>query len=130
MSQQEAVYPMLLEPVLHKRVWGGRRLESLFSKRLPSDEPYGEARVLHDLTTAANGAHQGHTLADLLSEYGAALIGPDNDPAQGFPLLIKILDAEQWLSIQVHPNDQFAAELEGDPRGKTEAWYVLDAQPD
>lgn len=130
MTQPQALYPMLLEPVLHKRVWGGRRLESLFSKRLPSDEPYGESWELHDTATVANGAHQGRTLGDLLSEYGAALIGPDNDPAQGFPLLIKILDAEQWLSIQVHPNDQFAAELEGDPRGKTEAWYVLAAQPD
>ncbi len=130
MSQQQTLYPMLLEPVLHKRVWGGRRLDTLFAKHLPSDEPYGESWELHDTVTVANGVHQGRTIADLVGEYGAALIGPDNDPALGFPLLIKLLDAEQWLSVQVHPDDQFAAELEGDPRGKTEAWYVLDAQPD
>jgi mannose-6-phosphate isomerase len=124
----EAVYPMLLEPVLHKRVWGGRKLETLFGKQLPSDEPYGESWEVHDTVSVANGALQGRTLADVLKQYGSEIIGEANDPTQGFPLLVKILDAEQWLSVQVHPDDKFAAELEGDPRGKTEAWYVLDAQ--
>jgi mannose-6-phosphate isomerase len=126
---RQTLYPMLLEPVLHKRVWGGRKLETLFGKHLPSNEPYGESWELHDTVTVANGVLQGRTLADVLKQYGNAIIGDGNDGSQGFPLLIKFLDAEQWLSIQVHPDDEFAAELEGDPRGKTEAWYVLDAQP-
>src|SRR5690606_14670536 len=57
------------------------------------------------------------------------LIGPDNDPAEGLPLLAKLMDAADWLSIQVHPNDELARELEGEPRGKTEAWYVVAAEP-
>jgi mannose-6-phosphate isomerase len=89
----------------------------------------GESWELHDTATVANGPLAGQTVGALLKDYGQALVGPANDPAVGFPLLAKILTAEDWLSVQVHPNDEQAVELEGEPRGKTEAWYVLNAAP-
>jgi mannose-6-phosphate isomerase len=84
---------------------------------------------MHDTATVANGPLAGRTLRDLLAEYGYDLVGPANDPAAGFPLLAKILDANDWLSVQLHPNDEQAQRLEGEPRGKTEAWYVIAAEP-
>src|SRR5262249_35572250 len=113
----------------HVKVWGGRRLETSLHKQLPTNEPYGESWEMHDTSVVANGPHAGRTLGDLLKEYGHDLVGPDNTPSEGFPLLAKFLDAQDWLSVQVHPNDEQARELEGDPRGKTEAWYVLEATP-
>ncbi len=123
------LYPLLLEPALHTRVWGGRRLETVMGKKLPTDEPYGESWELHDTSKVTNGEYAGRTLGDLLKEFGDKLIGTESDPTQGIPLLVKILDAADWLSIQVHPNDEQAAKLEGEPRGKTEAWVVLAAEP-
>lgn len=125
-----SLYPLLLNPALHVKIWGGRRLETLLHKSLPTDQPYGESWEMHDTATVANGDHAGRSLGDLLKEYGHDLVGADNDPAQGFPLLAKFLDPEDWLSVQVHPDDEQARELEGDPRGKTEAWYVLFAEAD
>jgi mannose-6-phosphate isomerase len=124
-----SLYPLLLNPTLHTKVWGGRQLESVMSKALPTDEPYGESWEMHDTAVVANGPLQGRTLGDILAEYGHDLIGTDNDPAEGLPLLAKILDAADWLSVQLHPNDEQARALEGQPRGKTEAWYVLGARP-
>lgn len=124
------LYPLLLNPALKVKVWGGRKLADYMQKSLPTDEPYGESWELHDSATVANGALAGRTLGDLLADYGTDLVGIHNDPAHGFPLLVKLLDASKWLSIQVHPNDAQAAELEGEPRGKTEAWVVLHAEPD
>jgi mannose-6-phosphate isomerase len=121
--------PLLLSPALHTRVWGGRKLETALHKTLPSAEPYGESWEMHDTATVASGEYAGRTLGDLLAEFGAALIGDASDPSEGFPLLLKFLDANQWLSVQVHPDDAIAAELEGEPRGKTEAWIVLAADP-
>lgn len=122
------LYPMLLAPALHVKIWGGRKLEGEMNKSLPTPEPYGESWELHDTSTVINGAYAGRTLGHLLGELGAALVGKGNDPAEGFPLLAKFIDASKWLSIQVHPNDEQAKELEGDPRGKTEAWLILNAE--
>ena len=130
MTDKSPLYPLLLTPSLHVKVWGGRKLQDLMGKTLPTDDPYGEAWEMHDTSVVANGALAGQTLGDLLKVYGADLVGEGNDPAEGFPLLAKILDANDWLSIQVHPNDEQALALEGQPRGKTEAWIILDAEPD
>ncbi len=121
--------PLRLNPSLHPKVWGGRRLATHLNKALPDDVPYGESWELHDTATVADGMWAGRTLGALLAEYGTALVGEGNDPADGFPLLAKFLDANAWLSVQVHPNDEQAAALEGQPRGKTEAWVVLAAEP-
>ena len=123
-----ALYPLKLRPALHTKIWGGRRLNTLMGKPLPSSELYGESWELHDTATVANGGLRGKTLGDLAREYGAQLLGSGNNPEHGFPLLAKLIDATAWLSIQVHPNDEQAQILEGDPRGKSEAWVVLHAE--
>jgi mannose-6-phosphate isomerase len=124
-----ALYPLLMNPSLHTKPWGGRKLETVLGKALPTDEPYGESWELHDTATVANGPLVGQALGNVLRQYGHDLVGAKNDPALGFPLLAKFLDASEWLSIQVHPNDEQARELEGEPRGKSEAWYILAAEP-
>ena len=123
----KALYPLKLRPALHVKVWGGRRLATALGKALPTASPYGESWELHDTAVVANGKLRGRRLGDLARDYGADLIGAGNDPAQGIPLLAKFIDASDWLSIQVHPDDEQARALEGEPRGKTEAWVVLRA---
>jgi mannose-6-phosphate isomerase len=122
-------YPLRMQPTYHVKVWGGRKLETVLGKTLPSDETYGEAWELHDSAAVANGPLAGRTMGDLLAEYGADVIGTVSDPAEGLPLLAKLIDAADWLSIQLHPDDAQAQALEGQPRGKTEAWYILAAEP-
>jgi len=124
----EALYPLKLDPGLHVKVWGGRKLSSEMNIPLPTEDPYGEAWQLHDTSTITNGALKGKTIAEVVESHGTDLIGTNNNPEEGFPLLAKILDASDWLSVQVHPNDEQAKELEGDPRGKTEAWVILSAE--
>lgn len=129
MTSRVPPYPMLLKPALKVKVWGGRRLETLLGKALPTSEPYGESWEMHDSAVIANGELAGKTVGEALAEYGMALVGEGNDPAEGMPLLAKFLDAHDWLSVQVHPNDEQAHEMEGEPRGKTEAWLILSAEP-
>ncbi len=127
--KKSELYPLKLLPALHVKVWGGRRLADMMGKRLPTAEPYGESWELHDTSVIANGPLRGASLGDLAREYGADLLGAGNDPAAGIPLLAKLIDASDWLSIQVHPNDKQAQILEREPRGKTEAWVILHAEP-
>ncbi len=124
-----SLYPLKLQAALHVKVWGGRKLAERLHKVLPTDEPYGESWELHDSARALNGEQRGRSLAELTRAFGADLIGAANDPAEGFPLLAKFIDASDWLSVQVHPNDAQARALEGEARGKTEAWIVLQADP-
>ena len=121
------LYPFKLAPSLHVKVWGGRKLSTDMNMPLPTDDPYGEAWELHGTATIVNGMLSGQTLAEIVQSHGTDLIGDNNNPDDGFPLLAKILDASDWLSVQVHPNDEQAKQLEGDPRGKTEAWVILVA---
>ena len=123
-----SLYPLKLSPALHAKIWGGRRLKTMMQKRLPTAELYGESWELHGSATVDNGRLRGKQLGDLAREYGAELLGSGNNPNDGFPLLAKLIDATEWLSIQVHPNDEQARSLEGDPRGKSEAWVVLHAE--
>jgi mannose-6-phosphate isomerase len=123
-----AVSPFKLLPALHVKVWGGRRLASL-GKALPTAEPYGESWEVHDTATIASGPHAGKTLGEMIATHGEILLGAGVDPALGMPLLLKFLDANEWLSIQVHPNDRQAQALDNQPRDKTEAWYVRAADP-
>ena len=114
-----------LEPLYDPRVWGGQRLK-------PSPEkPIGEAWVVYECNPIAGGPYAGRTLAEIAAERGAALVGRQAFERTGtrFPLLIKLLDCADWLSIQVHPNDEQAIRLEGAGQfGKTEAWHVLEAE--
>jgi mannose-6-phosphate isomerase len=117
---------LCLVPEYHHRVWGGQHLQP------DAEEPVGEAWLVYEQDKVASGPHEGRTLGELAEEYGEALVGRRVASRTGsrFPLLIKILDCADWLSLQVHPNDRQAVELEGPGEfGKTEAWYVLDAEP-
>lgn len=113
--------PLLLVPRPESRVWGGRGLEQL-GRSLPSG-PVGESWEVHGDLPVARGPHAGRSLDALVRELGADLLGM---PGDSFPLLAKWLDCHQWLSVQVHPDDQRARELSGDAsqRGKTECWFV------
>ena len=112
-----------LAPAYHERVWGGRRLRA-------STPPIGEAWVIHEDNRVVGGPHAGRTLAELASAFGEVLLGrrPIAQGAARFPLLIKLLDTSDWLSVQVHPNDEQAVRLAGPGQlGKTEAWHILEA---
>lgn len=124
-----ALYPLALQATLHEKPWGGTALADQLGKPTPAGKRIGEAWELHDSSVIRNGELAGKTLRDALGTWGAALVGEQYDLSEGFPLLAKFLDANEWLSIQDHPNDEQARELEGEPRGKNEAWYVLAAAP-
>lgn len=114
-----------LLPEYRARVWGGRRLQE-------AEPPIGEAWICYEASVVAGGAQAGATLGELAARCGPALTG-SRAPGGGarFPILIKLLDTAAWLSVQVHPNDAQARRLEGNgASGKTEAWYVIDAEPD
>lgn len=123
--------PLVLEPRLDTKPWGGRRLEQ-FGFSLPPRERIGEAVVTAAEATIRIGPMAGRQLGDLVNEDPWALLGSRGLRATGgrsvFPLLVKFIDAAANLSIQVHPDD--AAALHRDALGKTEAWHVLAAEPD
>ncbi|MGY0692471.1 mannose-6-phosphate isomerase, class I [Virgibacillus sp. FSP13] len=123
--------PIFLESTFHERIWGGQKLHTLYGYNIPYDKT-GEAWVIsahpNGPSTITNGPLAGKTLADAWKEHGE-LFNKQDDHNEAYPLLIKILDANDDLSVQVHPDDTFAQEVEGQPYGKTECWYVLSAEP-
>ncbi len=130
------LYPLTFEPQYLPKIWGGRKMETLLGRPLPPGPGVGESWELCDRpgreSVVAAGALKGATLHQVFLEYGPRLVGRpvfDRAPAR-FPLLVKILDAAEDLSVQVHPGDDYAA-LHGGPdeTGKTEAWALLQADP-
>lgn len=118
-----------LTPIFHEKIWGGRQLETVFGYDIP-EGPIGECWAISAHPNGdcqiAEGLYAGHTLSWLWAEH-RELFG--NCEGKEFPLLIKILDAKDDLSIQIHPNDEYAAKHENGSLGKTECWYVLDCEP-
>jgi mannose-6-phosphate isomerase len=128
----EFLYPILLEATLHTTIWGGQRLRDEGWKRVEAQEAQiGEAWETEMRSVARNGQYAGKTLGALVDELGTALLGDQVVASFGrrFPLLAKFIDAHASLSVQVHPDDEFAARHEGGKLGKTEFWYVLAAKP-
>ena len=125
------LYPLTFRPILKERVWGGRKLDELYHKPLPPGLPVGESWEISDrpgdVSVIANGALAGKDLRWLMEHHAEALLGLAPPPPHRFPLLIKILDAEEKLSLQVHPPAAKAAALGGEP--KTEMWYIANAVP-
>lgn len=125
-------YPIQFQPVFQERVWGGRNLER-FGFDLPENRRIGEGWMISDhpngITKAVNGPLQGMGLDQIREKYGKEWFGRKN-PAHlsRFPLLIKLLDSHDDLSVQVHPNDHYEHLPEGE-LGKTEMWYILAAEP-
>jgi mannose-6-phosphate isomerase len=125
------LYPLTFRPIFKERVWGGRELERLYHKPLPPGVPIGESWEISDrpgdVSVIANGTLAGKDLRWLMEHHAADLLGKAKPSSGRFPLLIKILDAQDKLSLQVHPPPAKAAELGGEP--KTEMWYVAEAAP-
>lgn len=124
------LYPLVFHPRFKERVWGGRTLAVLYEKALPPDVPIGESWEITDRpgdeSVIANGPLAGSSLRELMAARGADVLGSAAPAAGGrFPLLCKILDARERLSVQVHPPPQAGR---GEP--KTEMWYIADADPD
>ena len=124
--------PIFLDAVFQERIWGGKNLASVYDYDLPYDRT-GEAWVIsahpNGPNEILNGPLAGKTLADVWHQHGELFNNNDQDEAE-YPLLVKVIDANDDLSVQVHPDDTYAREIEGVPYGKTECWYVLQAESD
>ncbi|MEM7625501.1 MAG: type I phosphomannose isomerase catalytic subunit [Planctomycetota bacterium] len=141
---QPPLYPLKFAPVYKEKVWGGRTLESLGRDLPGGDTPIGESWELVDLattsvsgggggaerSTVSDGPLSGQTLAQVIENYGPAILGnlPLSDDG-GFPILLKYLDANEHLSVQVHPSPEYAASHD-DAFLKSESWYIVAAKPD
>ena len=120
------VAPFRIEPEFAGRVWGFNDLRPWYDKTAEG-QPLGEVWLTGDECLVATGPHAGRTLGSVFAEASQALLGPEA-PDSGSPLLIKVLFAKEKLSVQVHPDDKLAQKY-GQPRGKTECWYALAAEP-
>ena len=127
------VYPLVFEPLYKPCIWGGDRIFAHFGRPRVGTGPVGESWELVDLeddqSIVRSGPVKGLTLGRLRDEWGAALLGHAPLFNGRFPVLIKYLDAQTSLSVQVHPSEAVAARLGGRVRVKHEAWYVLAAEP-
>lgn len=131
-SQRTKLYPILLEPNLHTKLWGSTGLTTW--KNLPLQDHIGESWEVSAVPTSpsviANGTWAGYTLPDVIRKMPEAILGKavakqhDNQ----LPILVKLIDTSDDLSVQVHPNDAMAQRMHNE-RGKAEMWYVIDAQP-
>jgi len=130
MSRHEVTAPLTFQPIFIERMWGGRRLESEFHKKLPQQKRIGESWEIVDRSEAqsvvAGGPLGGRTLHELWTQERAEVFGEVPETPR-FPLLIKILDAQEKLSLQVHPPENVASRLGGEP--KSEFWYVAATDP-
>lgn len=125
------LYPLTFEPVYKDKIWGGRKFESLFNRTLPEGkigESWEVAAHPHGMSVVLQGELKGRSLQELMDTYGAELMGRTIKDGK-FPLLLKFIDAADDLSVQVHPDDAYAARHEQDELGKTEMWYIVHSEP-
>ena len=126
-KQDAALEPIRMTPAFRDGAltpWGGSRLRDVYGKQLKAI-PTGESLEVSCIPGLESRDPQGRTLPQLIAEYGERLVG--SYQGQPFPLLLKLIDAREKLSVQVHPDDAYAAKNEGGKLGKTEAWLILDA---
>lgn len=123
---------LLFKPIYQERVWGGRNLETHLGRKLPEGKVIGESWDVVDRPEAMSVVNMGpwkdKTLREILTSDSEAIMGPGWDPNRPFPVLIKWLDCQERLSLQVHPPAEMAKALNGEP--KTENWYIIQATPD
>ncbi len=126
------LYPLLLLPIYKHALWGGRRFESLLGRHLEAGNDYAESWEVcdhgEDQSRVGNGPLAGTELGWLVTHRNRELLGRNQGESR-FPLLLKYLDAQKRLSVQVHPDDPMAARMGLSDPGKTEAWYILHAEP-
>lgn len=127
MNTVENLYPYILEPAYKDYIWGGSRIPTLYNRNKPAGI-YAESWELSDrpegMSHVENGPLKGESLATLVERFGTKLLG-NSVKSDSFPLLVKLIDARERLSIQVHPDDEKAAQGIGE--AKTEAWHILEA---
>lgn len=129
------MYPLKFKKNLVKKIWSGRKFKEILNMELPDDELYGESWEVSShkggLSYVENGEFQGKSLIELIEKYGKNILGEEiTDKFKGkFPLLIKYLDINDRLSVQVHPSDEYALRVEGE-FGKSESWYIMEASDD
>ena len=134
MAKERRLYPLVFAPIYKDKIWGGDKIRSVLGKDygdLPNcGESWEVSAVPGQVSVVAEGPLKGRDLSWLIGEYGAELLGESVFGKYGaeFPLLVKFISAADDLSIQVHPDDAMAAKYHGG-FGKTEMWYVLDADP-
>ena len=125
-------YPYTFEPIYVEKIWGGRNLERIFGRALPVGSKIGESWELADLdqgvSVVANGPEAGTTLTELTQRLGGELLGDASAVDGRFPLLLKLLDANDILSLQVHPDAAAVEEIGPAAALKTECWYVLESR--
>jgi mannose-6-phosphate isomerase len=129
------LYPLKFKPIFKEKIWGGQNLKSSLNKNIPVNKKLGESweisGVENSVSVVENGFLAGNELNELIEIYMGDLVGDKVYDKHGieFPLLIKFIDANDILSIQVHPDDELAFERYG-LNGKTEMWYIIDSQKD
>jgi len=129
------LYPLKFKPIYKEKIWGGSNLKKYLNKNIDENKKIGEsweiADHFEDTTVVLNGELKGKTLHELLLEYKRDLLGNSADDKflEKFPLLIKFIDANDKLSVQVHPDDEYAFKNENGEMGKTEMWYIVHAEP-
>jgi mannose-6-phosphate isomerase len=132
MAEKNTLYPLKFYPIIKERIWGGNKLQTVLGKEIPPDTPSGESweisGVENDVSVVKGGALDGKSLTELIDTFKGDLVGEKVYHQYGnqLPLLIKFLDAQEDLSIQVHPHDELAKERHNS-FGKTEMWYVIQA---
>lgn len=128
------IYPLKFEPIYQYRLWGGRRLENLLSYPLPKDETIGEAWILSDrkdhASKVSEGSLKGTTITKLMLDFRYEIMGKIGNHFEHFPLLLKFLDCNEVLSVQVHPSDAQKELIPQGESGKSEAWVVLETGDD
>lgn len=126
------LYPFKFNPVFKDYIWGGRELEKL-GKKIPDGntaESWEISSHPDGISTISNGEYKGQLLTDLINNFGKELVGAElYESSMKFPLLIKFIDANDKLSVQVHPEDEYAVKNEEGELGKNEMWYILASKP-
>lgn len=128
------IYPLKFDPVYQYRLWGGKKLSHLLSRPLPTDEPIGEAWLLSDrkdhASKVSEGKLKGTTITKLMKDFHYEIMGTLGYHFEHFPLLLKFLDCNEVLSVQVHPSDNQKEYIPKGDAGKTEGWVVLETSDD
>lgn len=123
--------PIKMKPCFKQYIWGGDKLRTVYGKDTP-ESPVAESWEISahpdGLSMADGGEYDKMTIPELCEKYGKEFYGASMADGEPFPLLLKILDADDRLSVQVHPNDEYASKHENGGKGKTEAWYILHAE--
>ena len=126
-----AFYPMNFKPIYPARIWGGTQMSEGFRREVPAAaDPIGESWELVDRedeqSVLVNGPMAGRTMHELLKHYGRELVGRKAKSTDRFPLLVKLIDAGDRLSLQVHPDEAACREIGGTAETMNEMWYIID----